>query len=404
MAALAPRLAAQSEDAAQRIAREVVPQVERAVGLRFRRPPLVAVRSREQVRQYLDRKIAEQLPTAEIQAVQRTYRAFRLMDDTLDLRRLMLDLYGEQVAGFYDPDSAKLFILRGADPQMVRLILAHELVHALQDQYMPLNRILKLKHQNDRQMAGQAVAEGQATLASILALSQGAVELPSLGRMWAGVREGIRQQRESMPVFANAPLIIQEGLIFPYLAGADFMQSFEQRRGRPDEMPYGDRLPVSTEQILHASKYTARELPRRVAFGRVRGGDTLVYEDDFGEFETRVALQTWGVGEADATAAAAGWNGDRYEVFGTPQGTALVWVTAWDTAEDATQFAQALRQAWSVLGGLPRGLRWEVRPATAALWTVVRFTLAPDRWLGWARSPTFRVTAPALAARPGPGR
>ena len=31
LAALAPRLAAQSEDAAQRIAREVVPQVERAV-------------------------------------------------------------------------------------------------------------------------------------------------------------------------------------------------------------------------------------------------------------------------------------------------------------------------------------------------------------------------------------
>ena len=156
-------------------------------------------------------------------------------------------------------------------------------------------------------------------------------------------------------------------------------------------MPYGDALPVSTEQILHASKYTARELPRRVVFSPVVGGDTLVYEDDFGEFETRVALQTWGVGEGDATAAAAGWNGDRYEVFGTPRGTALVWVSAWDTAEDATQFAQALRQAWSGLGGLPPGLRWEVRPSTAATSAIVRFTLAPEGWAGWRRPPVVRV-------------
>ncbi len=395
LAALAPRLAAQSEDAAQRIAREVVPQVERAVGLRFRRPPVVAVRDRQQVRRYLDRKIAEQLPPAELAAVQRTYRAFRLVNDTIDLRRLMLDVYSEQVAGFYDPDSAKLFVLRGADPQMVRIIMAHELVHALQDQYMPLNQILKLKHQNDRQMAGQAVAEGQATLASLAALTQGAAELPSLDRMWAGVREGLRQQRESMPVFANAPLIIQEGLLFPYLAGADFMQSFEQRRRRGDEMPYGDRLPVSTEQILHASKYTAREQPRRIVFGPPVRGDTLVYEDDFGEFETRVALQTWGVDGDDAIAAAAGWNGDRYEVFGAPQGTAVVWVTAWDTAEDATQFAQAVRRAWGGTGGPPRGQRWEVQPSTVAGASLVRLTIAPGAWGGWRRPPVVR-TFPAV--------
>ncbi len=41
------------------MAREIVPAVERAVGLAFKRPPVVAVRSREQVRTYLNRKMAE---------------------------------------------------------------------------------------------------------------------------------------------------------------------------------------------------------------------------------------------------------------------------------------------------------------------------------------------------------
>jgi len=151
---------AQDENAALQIAREVTPGVEQAVGLKFKREPAILVRSREQVRGYLSRKLVEEMPPPEMTAVQRTYRAFGLIPQTTDLRKLMLDLYSEQVAGYYDPDSSALFVVRGADPLVLKLILAHELVHALQDQYMSLNAILKLRRQNDRQMAGQAVAEG----------------------------------------------------------------------------------------------------------------------------------------------------------------------------------------------------------------------------------------------------
>jgi hypothetical protein len=391
--------AAPAQDAigAAEIARQIIPRVEHAVGLRFKRPPDIEVRTREQVRGYLGRKLAEDLPPAELAAVERAYRAFGLVPDTTHLERLMLDLYSEQVAGYYDPDSAALFVVRGADPVAVRLILAHELVHALQDQYTPLKAILKLRHQNDRQMAGQAVAEGQATLASLQVMAPGADLRRALGD-WSALRQAIRAQQSAMPVFAAAPLIIQEDLLFPYLAGTGFMRDFDARRSRPDEEPYGDRMPVSTAQVLHSGLYTARVMPRRVAFPRPSRGDTLVYEDDFGEFDTRIALETWGLDEAAAIAAAAGWSGDRYEVLGSAAGTALVWATVWATAGDAEQFERSLRDGWARThgeageagGGRPGARAWRVDRLTIGALAVVRLVDAPQAWSGWARLP--RVT------------
>jgi len=382
---------AQTDEAAQRIARDLAPQVERAAGLRFKRAPVIAVRTREQVRQYLNRKMAHEFPPAELAAVQRTYRAFRLIPDTLDLRRMILDLYAEQVAGFYDPDSTMLFVVRGSDPQMLRLVMAHELVHALQDQYMSLAGILDMRRQNDRQMAGQAVAEGQATIVSMMALAPG-MELPDLSRAWSVIRESIRDQQSAMPVFASAPLILQESMIFPYLAGAEFMRSYEERRASATEQPWGDKLPVSTEQVLHPGKYTANERPVRLGFVRT-AGDTLVWDDDFGEFETRSALMTWGAAEPDALAAAAGWNGDRYEVRGTRGGTVVLWASAWDSPADAQEFARLLRRGWeSAVLGRPVGARWQVDTLTVRGTPVVRLTDAPASWAGWRALPAVRAT------------
>jgi len=384
---------------AQAIADSVIPGVERAVGLKFRRPPVIEVRSREAVRGYLSRKMADDLPPSELTAVERTYRAFGVVPDSVDLRKLMLDLYAEQVAGYYDPDSTALFVVRGADPTALKLIMAHELVHALQDEYTSLNAIMKLRRENDRQMAGQAVAEGQATLASIEALAPG-VDLDDALGNWDEVRRVIRSQQAAMPVFAAAPAIIRESLLFPYLAGAQFMRDFDARRARPDEEPYGDRMPISTAQVLHPHVYAMHQVPERLGFERSPARDTLVYDDDFGEFETRISLETWGVDTADAVAAAMGWDGDRFEVLGTPAGTAVLWASAWSTPADVAEFERALVSGWARRTGAasPRAFgagaeysdgarRWRVERLDVGGTSVVRLLDAPARWDGWAHPP-----------------
>src|SRR5262245_8818372 len=123
-------------------AREVAPRVERAVGLKFKRPPKVALRSKEQVRKYIGAKLASDDPPAELAKFTSAYRLRRMSPDSLDLRALFLELYAEQVVGFFDQDSSTLYVVERSDPLQVRLILMHELVHALQDQYVPLDSIL----------------------------------------------------------------------------------------------------------------------------------------------------------------------------------------------------------------------------------------------------------------------
>ena len=387
-----PPAAAQGDDGIQRTARELIPAVERAVGLSFKHPPRVVTRSREQLRAYLDRKTSADYPPAEVAAEQRTYRALALIPDTVDLRALMVDLLAEQVAGFYDPDSSTLFVIRGSPPMMVRVVMAHELVHALQDQYTRLNAILRLRRQNDRQMAGQAVMEGQATVASFAALAPGGQAI-DFEHAWASVRQGLRDQQASQPVFAAAPHFVQEFLLFPYLAGGEFIQQYDASRLHPEEEPWGERLPISTEQILHLSKYTARERPAAVTIAAPRG-DTLVYDDDFGEFQTRTVLESWGVPSEVAIAASAGWNGDHYALFGTRAGPVVVWASAWDTPGDADEFSRAAQQGWERTAPGRTGAaqrRWQVDTLTVQGVKVVRLVDGPAGWQGWARLPAVRV-------------
>ena len=83
-------------------------------------------------------------------------------------RAFMLELLSEQVVGYYDPAKKVLYVVDGAPEEMVNVTIAHELVHALQDQYINLDSLEKLTYDSDRQTAMQTVIEGQATFAEAM--------------------------------------------------------------------------------------------------------------------------------------------------------------------------------------------------------------------------------------------
>src|SRR3712207_7180185 len=118
---------------------------------------------------------------------------------------------------------------------------------------------------SDRALAAQAVIEGQATYEQMMSMVGGegniAARLPG---GWDQVRQMIREARNEMPVFATAPTIIQEVLIFPYLSGAEFVRRFKERR--PGESPL-NHLPLSTEQVLETPAFFGPrpDVPTRVA-------------------------------------------------------------------------------------------------------------------------------------------
>src|SRR5205814_5166704 len=120
-----------------------------------------------------------------------------------------------------------------------------------------------------------------------------------------------------------------------------------------------DSMPTSTEQILHPDRYALRDEPTEVVFPK-SAADTVIYEDNLGEFETRLLFQQLLGDEAEAARLATGWDGDRYQVLG-PNSDALVWYSVWDDAASATRFTAGLRRAWSKRqAGGPAGRRAEI--------------------------------------------
>lgn len=371
---------ADSDDRLARLVDSLTPQVEAAAGLRFTAPPRSGIRSREQVRAYLVHQLERELPPAKLEGLTAAYRLFGLVPDTLDLKTLLLDLYSEQIAGYYDPDSAMLFGVAGADPAQLRLVVAHELVHALQGQHLPLDSLLRASLDNDRLTATHAILEGQATVASLEVLAPG-VDIAVRPEVWELSREQIRGQQATMPVFGTAPLVVREALLFPYLAGGEFM-TWWARSPLNDTVPFGPRMPVSTEQILHPTRYAAGDMPRSVAFAADSG---VLYEDVLGEAELRI-LEATLAGRAQVDRVAPlGWGGDRYRVYATPDGPALVWVVVWDDARARDRFlagtGAALRRSTRP------GYRASLEPIALADGAATRYVLAPSGWERWTSVP-----------------
>lgn len=325
---------------ADRVA-EDVPKIEKAVGVPFKHPPKLEVRSRDQVRAFVTAQLTDSAALRDLAGKEAAYKAFGLIPDTTNVRKLFEDLLTEQIIGYYDPKTKVLYVVKGAPDDVASITIMHELVHALQDQYINLDSLLNAKGDDDQQTAAQAVIEGEATFEQISAMLGGSANVAArLPGGWERVRDMIRDDH-SQPIFTAAPMVIQEELLFPYINGADFVHRFKEHEvGR---LPFQD-MPQSTEQVMHDRAYfvTPRDKPLRITLPKISDS---VYENTLGEFDTRLFLFQHLHDEQTAARAAIGWGGDRYAVVHTRAGNGLVWVTAWDTALDAAEFVDAFGQA-----------------------------------------------------------
>lgn len=365
----------------------LIPGVERAAGMTFTSRPRAAVRTKEQVRTFLLAKLDAELPPARLEGLTSTYRLLGLLPDTLDLKALFVDLYTEQIAGFYEPDSTTLYAVGGADRLALRGILSHELVHALQHQYVALDSIMDDRSDADRLAAAQAVLEGQATLVMLLALSPDPNVLDD-DETWSRLRSQLTGPTEGLEVFNSAPTVIRTGLVFPYLEGATFMRWFRQQY--PEQQPFGALMPHSTEQILHPDRLVRHDEPVALHFP----DDTtdVLFEDTFGEYEMVVLRSVLAGITAIPVDVPLNWGGDRMRLYRSEAGPALVWYSTWDTPEAATQFANR------VVAGLRTrvrpGYRTSIAEVPIGARPGVQVVIAPEGWSRWSALPTVEVAAP----------
>lgn len=329
-------------------------EVEEAGGIPFRRPVPVDFLNRDALARYLRELLDEEYPQAQASADERLLAGLDLLAPGTALRPLRARVLEENVAGFYDdrPGRRRLYAVseeRSFTP-MNQIVLAHELRHALQDQYTSLSDVIdaKLGDFDDRQLAAVSLFEGDATLL-----------MERFVRQRLGVGEAAAAPGgESLDASSlgapglldvpGAPPVVRDQLIQPYVAGLALARAVWERGGPTAMREAWSHPPVSTEQVLHPERFFAREPPRVVRVTTpAPAGARLVGEGVLGELLLRTLL-----GEG-AEAAAAGWGGDAWRMWDVKGRSGLAWRSEWDSPGDASEFHEALLRRFSRLRGTP---------------------------------------------------
>ena len=282
-------------------------------------------------------------------------RALGLVDFELEYdRQRIIDLTSRQLAGFYSPTDKTLYAVTRSsrvDPGEY-VVIVHEYVHALTDMHFDLSRLLYAERTIDSDLAARALAEGDATLAENS--TPWAFYQPDDWKQYAqDVRAAVPLYREFG--ISAAFLLIQT---FPYAEGWEFVWTLRESGGWEAVNQAYDRVPVSTEQILHPDRYSAgNDLPRALTLPEIEapsiaGYDQVVASDRLGEFVLSVLLDEFIRDESRARQAAAGWGGDAFRAWTDRFGNqAYALLTAWDTEEDAREFMSPAAEMLSIRTG-----------------------------------------------------
>jgi hypothetical protein len=353
---------------AARIQKEVVD----LRGLTFKQPVSMQKQTAEGLGQLMDKEMAEAVPSAVSDHFDKIVRRLGLYrgPEIKDYKSLMRTVITSQVAAYYDPDTKRVYLLSEGDSSLEQgVIMAHELYHALQDQYFDLNSYMseKLNLNSDEEMARNALVEGEATYIHTLwgfrqmmggALPPRALIAPAIQMQanlsMSDLRQMVGGSPEDAAEIDAIPPFILEVMMGNYLKGAGFVFAVQEQGWAAVEKLYKEYPPQSTEQILHPEKWVARENPTKFSWLDLSKERTLrdweLLDDDVvGEIQWRIIFNEHGL-KAEADAAAGGWDGDRYAVLkrkGSDE-TLLLLRASWDSEAEAGQFADAYRRLLAV--------------------------------------------------------
>ena len=332
----------------------IEPQVVAIRGLAPKRNVHPKLLSTDQLKTHVAESFKKDNPPALVAANEALLKGLGLFPADASLGALYVELLGSQVAGFYSPDDKELYVVSrsGGIGPLERVTFAHEYTHALQDQTYDLGKLhLDEVGQSDRGLARLALIEGDAVAVQSVWMQQNLSAAENVALLQAAL------DPEALKILERMPPILRESLGFPYDAGLRFVLGLKAGGSHGVDAAFA-KPPASTEQILHPEKYDAGEAPVAVDIPvdvatRMGSGWKSSLEDTFGEFQLGVWLRSATDRAPIATAAAAGWGGDRIELLtGPDQSWAIALVTEWDTVADAQEFADAAGIAVSKVGGV----------------------------------------------------
>ena len=355
-----PRPLTQAE--AEAAVASVLPEVAAIRGLAFKRAVPVRVVDDAGARKHVLARFRSTTPEAKIRADQRAYQILGLVPPGTDLLKTLLDVLEEQAGGFYDPPSKSFYLLDDMPHAMTRGLTAHEMTHALEDQYYDIDRRLAaIEEDDDASFALSAVAEGSASLVMAETMVRAARDGSLTADDLTAMQESEAGQAKKLDAM---PGVLRKQLLGPYILGALFLArgeaaTTESTFPKTDVDAAWAALPRSSEQILHPEKYwdpalrddpkpvTVPNPSRALGAGWKRAGSGILGEITLGALvgapspsaqdqDAMVTPSAW------TNAASEGWGGDRWELWTKGRSGVVLLETVWDSERDAAEFEAAL--------------------------------------------------------------
>lgn len=277
-----------------------------------------------------------------VQTQQEFYRALNLIEPEVDLVQAAFESQTDIMLGYYTPEEKAMVIIAESVNMFAEeeMTFAHEYTHALQDQHFDLKNIFNDELSGDALLAARSLPEGDARLVEELFT-------------WQNIRQDQIEYNIYRYLFREHPKL--EGVspalgiftYFPYTAGEYFVLYLFAQGGFSWELVNQayQKLPASSEQIMHPEKYLAGEAPIPVAMPDLAPALGEAWREIDRDVLGEAGFLVWLYDQTDeqtAINAAAGWDGDTYTLWvDNADHRVLAESSLWASEADAQEFATA---------------------------------------------------------------
>jgi hypothetical protein len=324
--------------------RDIVANTVRARSIEPGRPVTGRAVNREELLAILTEVFEEWKTPAELADYERALIALGLWPADREIYVEALAVYGEEVVGLYVPSREELLVVSDAgSPRgsaflsaasrrdfQTEFALSHEIIHLLQHQAYPelMDPDWMPRNSDDLAAAIQAALEGDAMRFGFDAVG---LQAPT-PEEWTTLLDGQFLGGDGSAL-AEAPALIRLSFGFPYARG--YAMAWRE------EFQLLESPPISTEQALHDDRRLEAFLQMDLTEveNRLPAECRVLQRNNVGELQISVLFRD--LSEDPDPAIWEGWNGDRYLVADCAGRTEWVWWTAWDSATDAAEFADA---------------------------------------------------------------
>jgi hypothetical protein len=335
--------------------------VEDARGLEFEHPVHVEFLSDEEFEAEVTSDEGE-LSDDELTDVQEyggMFRALALVEGEFDLLDAQNQASAGGVLAFYDggeqravvraPEGGIDGLTSAADlPTDLRVTLAHELTHALQDQHFDIGRF---DEETEAEESGEVDLEVNALRETYRALLEGDadriedvyIEELSEDEHQEYLSAQVDQMGDYAELQNDVPASILAFQGAPYLLGRAFLDFVATVDGEAGIDAALRDPPRSVEQLFHPFRYHDGEGPLEMELPDPAESEVVVDEGQFGSTAWYLMLASQ-IDAQDALAAVDGWGGDAYQfIVDGEKRCARLWFRGDSTAE-TDEMAEALRQ------------------------------------------------------------